>query len=545
MGAEFGRFKGGYNALLIVGRAACRPDARGYKLQGTAKAGRQGNQIPPGTNQSPYARVPSQGGQIGYLVLRGFLNADPAQLRLIQRRQDRHPQQEQVRFEFSLGPFSHCKHFLSATGVQSQHIDGQVAKALHRFGDGMGNIVQFQVEKYPVTPVGYLPDPIRAMGGKHLQAHLDPFQFPIQALEQVTGGLPVRQIQGQDELAGLHGKGVDGVFSIEAGKRPGNVSGVNFSSTKRMFCPAKVNLFLAVTGRRADGFHELISLVAPVSLGDDLIVSVAARPGTLELVCEDDRIPLDETNLVMRAAREFLRISGHEEGLRFELVKRIPVEAGLGGGSSDAAGALLLLNDLFDHPFSMATLEEMAAELGSDCPFFLRGEPRIMRGRGENLEALSGERKRDLAGRWVALFKPMFGINTAWAYDQLAGARPSAYVDPGEAEDRLAAWNTGRSELEALLFNNLEVPVFKKYVALPTLLQQIREDLHLPCAMSGSGSTCFALLPDFNKGADLADLVKRAWGENTFLRFCQLGGGEINHRGHREHRGGKAPGGAN
>ena len=165
-----------------------------------------------------------------------------------------------------------------------------------------------------------------------------------------------------------------------------------------MFCPAKVNLLLAVTGRRADGFHELISLVAPVSLGDDLIVSVAARPGTLELVCEDERVPLDETNLVMRAAREFFRISGHKEGLRFELVKRIPMEAGLGGGSSDAAGTLLLLNTLFDKPFSMATLDEMAAQLGSDCQFFLRRGPRIMRGRGEVLEAVSSAQKRDLAG---------------------------------------------------------------------------------------------------------------------------------------------------
>ena len=317
-----------------------------------------------------------------------------------------------------------------------------------------------------------------------------------------------------------------GNFSIETENGLGNVGSVNFSSTMRMFCPAKVNLLLAVTGRRADGFHELISLVAPVSLGDDLIVSVAARPGTLELVCEDDQIPLDESNLVMCAAREFLRISGHKEGLRFELVKRIPVEAGLGGGSSDAAGTLLLLNALFDHPFSMATLDEIAAQLGSDCPFFLRGEPRIMRGRGETLEAVSSARKRELTGRWVALFKPMFGINTAWAYNQLAGTRPTAYVDPGEAEDRLTAWKTGRSGLEALLFNNLEIPVFKKYVALPALLQQIREELHLPCAMSGSGSTCFALLPDFNKGADLADLVKRSWGENSFLRFCQLGMGE-------------------
>ena len=189
---------------------------------------------------------------------------------------------------------------------------------------------------------------------------------------------------------------------------------------------------LAVTGRRSDGFHDLISLAAPVSLGDDLRVSVTGRPGKLELVCEDDRVPLDESNLVMRAARKFLKISGRGEGLRFDLVKRIPVEAGLGGGSSDAAGTLLLLNALFGHPFSLEALHEIAAQLGSDCPFFLRGGPRIMRGRGELLEAVSNAQKKDLAGRRIALFKPHFGIDTAWCYHRLAGTHPSAYIDPGK-----------------------------------------------------------------------------------------------------------------
>ncbi len=289
-----------------------------------------------------------------------------------------------------------------------------------------------------------------------------------------------------------------------------------------MFCPAKVNLLLAVTGQRTDGFHELISLVAPVSFGDDLLVSVLAQPRTLELVCDDDRVPLDQTNMVMRAAREFLKISGHEEGLRFELTKRIPVEAGLGGGSSDAAGALLLLNALFDDPLSMDTLDEIARQLGSDCPLFLRREPVIVRGRGEAIEVLGGSQKGDLEGRWVALFKPMFGINTAWAYHQLATTKPSAYADPGEVEDRLTAWKAGRLELEALLCNNFEIPVFEKFIALPALLGQIQEELHLPCAMSGSGSSCFALMSDFSKGAALTKLVKQAWGEDAFLQFCQL-----------------------
>ena len=279
---------------------------------------------------------------------------------------------------------------------------------------------------------------------------------------------------------------------------------------------------LAVTGRRADGFHDLISLVAPVSLGDELSVSVTSRTGKLELVCEDDGAPLDETNLVLRAAREFLKLSGRKEGLRFELVKGIPMESGLAGGSSDAAGTLLLLNALFGHPFSLADLEKMAGRLGSDCPFFLKGDAQIMRGRGEVLEPVSSERKKDLAGRRIALFKPHFGINTAWCYHQLARTQPSAYVDPGEVEARLQDWQSGRSGLEALLYNNLEIPVFEKFVALPVLLRQIREELHLPCSMSGSGSACFALLSDSDKDIDLANLVEQALGKNAFLQFCQL-----------------------
>ena len=145
-------------------------------------------------------------------------------------------------------------------------------------------------------------------------------------------------------------------------------------------CPAKLNLLLAVTGRRADGFHELVSLVAPVELGDTLTVEPALE---FSLTCDAPTLPVDDTNLVLKAAQAFRVATSWRGGARFALTKRIPSGAGLGGGSSDAATALLALNRLAGEPLAPAALAQVAAEVGSDCALFLPGGPVVMRGRGD------------------------------------------------------------------------------------------------------------------------------------------------------------------
>lgn len=286
--------------------------------------------------------------------------------------------------------------------------------------------------------------------------------------------------------------------------------------------PAKLNLYLAVTGRRSDGFHNLVSVVAPLEFGDTL---TAAPARDFSLRCSDPAVPADESNLVLRAARAFAAATGWTGGAAFALDKRVPSGAGLGGGSSDAVAALRALQRLAGPAGALAPdrLVQLAAQLGSDCPLFLQDGPVVMRGRGEQVAALPAGAVRRLRGRRVLVFKPGFGIPTPWAYARLAALAPAGYVPPEEAEARLRAWtDDATAPAESLLFNNLERPAFAKFAALPELLEQLRERFGLEPRMSGSGSACFALLTaDFDVRPVIA-AVRQAWGESTFVLETRL-----------------------
>ena len=286
-----------------------------------------------------------------------------------------------------------------------------------------------------------------------------------------------------------------------------------------IFAPAKLNLFLAVTGRRADGFHELVSVAAPVDFGDHLRAEPAAR---FSLECDDPAVPCDETNLVLKAAKAFAAATGWRGGARFSLEKRIPMGAGLGGGRSDAVAALRALNALADQPLPAKALAKVAAELGSDCALFLHDGPVVMRGRGEQVELPPTTAAARLHGRRVLIFKPDFAVATAWAYAQMV-ASPGSYLPAGEAEARLAAWlGDERVTAEKLLFNNMEPVAFAKFLALPVLLDELRAKFGLVPRMSGSGSACFALLPPEAPVVEIEAAVCAAWGPAAFAREARI-----------------------
>ncbi|HWA85444.1 MAG TPA: 4-(cytidine 5'-diphospho)-2-C-methyl-D-erythritol kinase [Opitutus sp.] len=287
--------------------------------------------------------------------------------------------------------------------------------------------------------------------------------------------------------------------------------------------PAKVNLFLAVTGRRADGFHELVSVVAPLVWGDELKVETrdAKRGSGDALECDSTEVPVDDANLVLRAAREFRAATGWSGAAAFSLKKRIPVGAGLGGGSSDAAAALRGLNEIAGRPLAEERLAAVAAKVGSDCALFLCGGPVAMRGRGERVGKLAEKAKARVSGRRVLVFKPAFGISTAWAYRRLAESR-AAGVDPAEAEARLAKWAGGEAAAEELIFNSLERPAFGKFPALPLMLERLRRDFGLAAGMSGSGSACFVLLRDDSPVEAMTAAIRRAWGNSSFVVETRL-----------------------
>jgi 4-diphosphocytidyl-2-C-methyl-D-erythritol kinase len=289
----------------------------------------------------------------------------------------------------------------------------------------------------------------------------------------------------------------------------------------RLFAPAKVNLYLAITGRRPDGFHDLVSLVAPVQFGDDLEVT-QAETEAYSLACDAPGVPTDDTNLVLRAAKLFRERTGWKQGAHFKLIKRVPAGAGLGGGSSDGTAALLALNTLAGNPLGSPDLADLAAKLGSDCVLFLHGSPCVMRGRGESISPVPADRANTLAGRRLLLFKPAFGINTAWAYRQMAASQPPVYIAREHAEQRLSAWLSGAAELHDLVFNNMETVAFQKYLALPTLLEELRARFSLPVGMSGSGSCCFALLRSETELSDVIDCIRNAWGPSAFTVETQI-----------------------
>jgi len=288
-----------------------------------------------------------------------------------------------------------------------------------------------------------------------------------------------------------------------------------------VFAPAKLNLFLAVTGRRADGFHDLVSLVVKLDFGDTLRAEPAPASS---LTCDDPAVPCDDTNLILRAEQLFRTASGGGAGARFVLEKRIPMGAGLGGGSSDGVAALRALHQLAGEPLAAAPLAALAAQLGSDCPLFLHDGPVVMRGRGERVTPVAPGAAARLRGRRVLLFKPGFGVPTPWAYARLAATAPGSYLPAAEAEARLAAWlDAPAAPAEDVLFNNMEPPAFEKFIALPTLLDRLRRDFALAPRMSGSGSACFAFLPDGLDPAPVVDAVHSAWGESALVCEARVG----------------------
>ena len=283
--------------------------------------------------------------------------------------------------------------------------------------------------------------------------------------------------------------------------------------------PAKLNLALAVTGVRADGFHELVSLVLPVpALSDALTMTLRPATSADTLACAVPGVPCDASNLVLRAAAAFRRRVPAFPHVHFDLEKNVPHGAGLGGGSSDAATAILLMADaagtLAPPP---EKLREIAAEIGSDCPLFLAGVPVIMRGRGERVERLSPDESAALAARRFLIFKPAFGVSTAEAYGAMKRAAPKFYTPAAEAEARIAEWRKAPRERALPLFNDMEAPVFEKHVALRALFRALRERFGLAAHMSGSGSACFVEISPETDVPAVSDFIRECWGETAFV----------------------------
>jgi 4-diphosphocytidyl-2-C-methyl-D-erythritol kinase len=273
--------------------------------------------------------------------------------------------------------------------------------------------------------------------------------------------------------------------------------------------PCKINLLLNILGRRADGFHELETLMQPIALCDELRFEKANAGITL--TCSEPALPTDAGNLVNRAASLFFQRSGIDAGARIHLEKKIPVAAGLGGGSGNAATTLLALNELFGSPLNAAQLQEAAALLGSDIPFFLQNQPALATGRGEKVQSLKPFHA--LKGRAFLLVHPGFGIATAWAYKELARFPNALNGKRGGAAKLISLLDM--EDLRAAsreFYNSLEAPALEKYPWLALLQDFLRENGAAAALMSGSGSTTFAIAEDLCGAQELEERVREKFG---------------------------------
>lgn len=264
--------------------------------------------------------------------------------------------------------------------------------------------------------------------------------------------------------------------------------------------PAKTNLWLRVTGKRDDGFHEIDTRMVPLSLSDALKIKPTTGK-TVSLTCSEPDVPIDEENLVMKAVRALEEKTGRRFGAEIHLEKRIPHGAGLGGGSSDAAAALRGFNELFDLGLERSVLAEIAGSIGSDIPFFVWETVCDCTGRGEIVTPVEFDWELP-----VFLMKPAFAVPTGPAYGLWTESReiPGIPYAP-----QLCPWGT--------MVNDLERPVFQKYLMLARMKEWLLDQREVHAAMlSGSGSSLLAVLTRNDRGRILEERALQVFGPNTW-----------------------------
>jgi 4-diphosphocytidyl-2-C-methyl-D-erythritol kinase len=284
--------------------------------------------------------------------------------------------------------------------------------------------------------------------------------------------------------------------------------------------PCKINLLLNTLGKGKDGFHELETVIMPVALHDELSYEPKTKGG-IELTIEGSALSAGPDNLIVRAAAEFFSKSMTSEHIAIHLKKNIPLEAGLGGGSANAAVTLTTLNEISSNPLPYEDLKTIAASLGSDVPFFLQDKPALGEGRGEQVISLPAF--KSLKGKALFLVKPGFGVSTPWAYNSLQRFPDLLNGRPGRGKELATALDENDlSQASTLFFNSLEGPVLEKFPILrlfQTKLKALGAEVTL---MSGSGSTTFAIFPDLPSADNAIEGFRQDFGATHWIHTTEL-----------------------
>lgn len=287
-----------------------------------------------------------------------------------------------------------------------------------------------------------------------------------------------------------------------------------------LIAPAKINLYLEIIGDRADGFHELVMILQSIELADRIKIE-SSDTDNIHLHCNHPQVPKDKTNLAYRAAQLmcdlFPDTHARYGGIKIDLVKNIPIAAGLAGGSTDAAAVLVGVNLMWNLGLTQPDLQEIAAKLGSDIPFCLAGGTAIATGRGEKLDSIP-----DLDNLWVVLAKYKdIGVSTPWAYSTYRQQYGDTYVSEQSAiQSRTARvhssplvkaiGNKNGAEIGKLMRNDLEKVVLPEYAKVDALKNAFAATETLGTMMSGSGPTVFALCDTQERAITVKNTVAQA-----------------------------------
>lgn len=285
------------------------------------------------------------------------------------------------------------------------------------------------------------------------------------------------------------------------------------TTVRTLASPAKINLWLRILGRRADGYHEVQTRLLRLSLVDEVEVEFLAGKDGVRVECSDPTVPTDDSNLAAWALAAFTQRSGVKGGWRVRLEKRIPAGAGLGGGSGNAAMVLRAANELTGYPLSREVLLELAAGIGADVAFFVLDTAAAdASGRGERVSPVATPGPIPMV-----LVKPPFPVATPWAYQRWQESRelPGVLYAP-----QITPWGE--------LVNDLERPVFEKYFLLSALKHWFLSRPGCRAAlMSGSGSTVFAIADTMQSASRLAEDVRAYVGETAFVSVVTAGGEKV------------------
>jgi len=276
----------------------------------------------------------------------------------------------------------------------------------------------------------------------------------------------------------------------------------------RKLAPAKINLFLHVLRKRPDGYHDIASLMRKITLFDEL--TFLPRPEGIILKCPNSELPLSEENLVFRAAKAVFSHTGFKKGIEITLIKKIPLAAGLGGGSSDAATTLMALNEMCGLRLKKAQLMKLGATLGADVPFFVFGDSAFATGTGNKLSLWKNPPKLN-----IVLINPCFSLSTKMVYEKLNLRLTKERIN--YSIPRFFALG----DIIRHLHNDLEIVSLKMHPELDDIKNTLVRHGALGAMMSGSGPTVFGIFADEIAAKKAAEAIDKEVSRQYLVFFAQ------------------------